>query len=97
MNFRFKHDKVKRGRNPNDKGGVEKVKLKELTEQLLQHLVQLKEQYETQAAPENKKDASYFEFVKKETDPIFDRLETWETEALEMVKSRTINVHPQQV
>lgn len=73
------------------------MELKARTEQLLHNLVQLKEWHETHTAPENKKDQAYFKFVKKETDPIFDQLDTWESEALELVKKRIIDVHPHQV
>lgn len=71
--------------------------LKDITEELLRNLTTLKIQYEKNTAPENKKDKAYFEYVKKETTPIFDRLEKWEKEALTMTKERKINVHPQQI
>lgn len=73
------------------------MELKERTEQLLHNLNDLKNQYETSTAPENKKDKAYFEYVKTETVPIYERLDEWEKAALQMTKERKINVHPQQI
>lgn len=63
----------------------------------MQNLLELKEHFETNTAPKNKKDKSFFEYVKERTTPIYEGLEKWEILALQMTKDRRINVHPQQV
>lgn len=71
--------------------------LKEQTEQLKQYLDQLKERYEGNTPPENMKDKQFFLIMKEDTIAIYDLLETWEKDALEVIKDRKVNVHPHQI
>lgn len=64
---------------------------------LKRHLQVLKDSYEKNDPPENKKDIAFFNSVKSKTEPIYALLSTWETDALEIVKQRKVNVHPHQV
>src|SRR5699024_1512269 len=73
------------------------MELKILTQQLKQHLNKLKERYNHIEPPKNRRDKDFFELVKRETTPVYSLLEEWEEMALEKVKEREINVHPQQV
>jgi len=73
------------------------MELKILTQQLKQHLNKLKERYDHFEPPKNRRDKDFFELVKRETTPVYNLLEMWEEMALEKVKEREINVHPQQV
>jgi hypothetical protein len=71
--------------------------LKKQTITLREHLLRLKERYETTPAPRNRRDRDFFEMVKTETEPIYELLEAWEKKALEKVKERKVSVHPHQV
>lgn len=71
--------------------------LKTQTEQLKVYLENLKGVYENTHPPENKSDKTYFIKVKENTLPIYELLETWEEQALQEVRARKVNVHPQQV
>ncbi|MBY7143521.1 DUF1798 family protein [Virgibacillus sp. NKC19-3] len=73
------------------------MELKEQTKTLKIHLNNLKDQYENNPPPENKKDRQLFQKVKKETSPIYELLATWEENALKLIKERKINMHPQQI
>jgi len=73
------------------------LELKEQTELLIQTLNKLKQNYETNHAPENIKDRVFFQNVKEQTLPVYEQLEKWEDAALKAVKDRIINVHPQQI
>src|SRR5699024_1544703 len=74
-----------------------KLKLKALKKQLNIHLNELKEKYEKNSPPENRRDKQSFSMVKEETTPIYHMLDRWETMGLEAVKKREINVHPHQI
>ncbi|WP_163969826.1 DUF1798 family protein [Oceanobacillus halotolerans] len=67
------------------------------TKQFKIYLDQLQQRFETADPPESRKDHAFFEKVKKETKPIYELLEEWEEKALDVVKRRVVNVHPQQV
>ncbi|CDQ39841.1 MULTISPECIES: DUF1798 family protein [Virgibacillus] len=73
------------------------MNLIEQTETLKRYLDNLKYHYEQNDPPENRKDRALFLQVKEETTPIYDRLQQWETLALQFVKERKVNVHPQQI
>ncbi|WP_186577769.1 DUF1798 family protein [Aquibacillus kalidii] len=66
------------------------IQLKEIVEAL-------KHRYLTNEKPENKKDRQFFEYVKGETAPIFEKIQKWEQDALTFVKKREVAVHPQQI
>lgn len=68
-----------------------------MTLDLKTYLTQLKDRFETTPPPENRRDRDFFEYVKKETDPIYELLAKWEKEVLSLVKERKVSVHPQQV
>ncbi|PAV29462.1 hypothetical protein CIL05_11390 [Virgibacillus profundi] len=71
--------------------------LKSKTKQLKQHLNNLKEIYESNNPPKDRKDKQFFRMVKEETSPIYQLLGLWEEAVLEVVKERKVNLHPQQV
>lgn len=71
--------------------------IKEQTIELKRHLQLLKDNYEENDPPENKKDIAFFTNVKSKTAPVYAMLETWETDTLEIVKQRKVNVHPHQI
>ncbi|WP_430785616.1 DUF1798 family protein [Virgibacillus flavescens] len=73
------------------------MKLKEQTIKLKKHLQELKDNYERNDPPENKKDINFFTMVKTNTAPVYTLLEQWESDALEIVKQRKVNVHPHQI
>lgn len=73
------------------------MNLTEKTEKLKEELIRLKNRYENTPPPENRRDREFFEMVKKETSSAYSLLEIWEEEALQIVKERKANVHPQQV
>ncbi|QGH37003.1 DUF1798 family protein [Gracilibacillus salitolerans] len=66
-------------------------------EELEKKLGRLKEYYLTHERPENKRDPQFFAFVKENTEPVFETIDQWYEEALNFVKNRNVNVHPQQV
>ncbi|GGJ85353.1 hypothetical protein GCM10007063_04860 [Lentibacillus kapialis] len=67
------------------------------TEQLKEHLEHLKNIYEENNPPESKKDKQFFLMVKERTEPVYKLLGEWEEKALNVVKERKVNLHPQQV
>lgn len=67
------------------------------TQYLKKQLNQLKTRYETSNPPDDIRDKAFFSYVKSETEPIYKSLETWETDVLDLVKKREVNLHPQQV
>ncbi|ASK64423.1 hypothetical protein CFK37_14995 [Virgibacillus phasianinus] len=71
--------------------------IKEQTIELKKQLQVLKENYEKNNPPENKKDKQFFMDVKRKTEPVYAMLETWESDVLAIVKQRKVNVHPHQV
>lgn len=73
------------------------MNVKEKTIELKKHLQSLKDNYERNNPPENKKDLAFFNYVKNETDPVFKLVQSWESDALEIVKQRKVNVHPHQI
>ncbi|GAA0600082.1 hypothetical protein GCM10009001_15590 [Virgibacillus siamensis] len=73
------------------------MNLKLQTEQLRQHLQQLKNNYEENDPPEDRRDKEFFLMVKSQTEPIYQMLDHWEEEALAMVQERKVSLHPHQV
>lgn len=73
------------------------MELREQTEQLKQHLHDLKYKYENDIPPVSKSDKQYFTKVKEETLPIYELLERWEAATLHVVQERKVNVHPHQI
>ena len=71
--------------------------LLDLTNELQQACLRLKNTFLNSEPPEDAKDLDFFQYVKKETEPIFDLAEKWETVALEAVKNKEVLVHPQQI
>ncbi|MBM7598395.1 hypothetical protein JOC34_000752 [Virgibacillus halotolerans] len=71
--------------------------LKEQTEQLKQHLNNLKDIFEANEPPANSRDKPFFLKVKEETLPIYELLEEWEASALNIVKERKADIHPHQI
>ncbi|CQR46656.1 hypothetical protein BN1058_00928 [Paraliobacillus sp. PM-2] len=71
--------------------------VKELTIELKETLNQLKDNYFHQDKPENKRDLTFFTYVKEATGPVFQLVEQWEVHTAEEVKKRTLRIHPQQV
>ncbi|MFD1068132.1 YppE family protein [Oceanobacillus locisalsi] len=73
------------------------MKLREQTEQLNQYLDALRERFENEEAPPDRKDRDFFNMVKTETAPVYDALEMWERDASAAVKERKAAVHPNQI
>lgn len=73
------------------------MNLIEKTQKLNQYLESLRDRFETNEAPGDRKDRAFFDMVKKETTPIYDLLEIWEEDALATVKERKASVHPSQI
>lgn len=71
--------------------------LKKQTTTLREHLIRLKERFETTPPPKNRRDRDFFEMVKEETEPIYQLLDGWEETALHKVKERGVTIHPHQV
>lgn len=72
-------------------------KLKTTTTELKNHLLILLEQFKKQEPPASMDDRQFFSKMKRETAPIYNILEEWETLALKEVQERTITIHPHQV
>ncbi|MFZ3578133.1 DUF1798 family protein [Virgibacillus sp. DJP39] len=73
------------------------MNIKELTIELKEQLQLLKDNYEANNPPENKKDMAFFTEVKNKTEPVYTMLDKWETEVLEIIKESKVNVHPHQI
>ncbi|WP_053219446.1 DUF1798 family protein [Virgibacillus senegalensis] len=73
------------------------MELEALTNQLKQELIPLKQRFETNEKPEDRRDKQFFLFVKEETTPFFEMVKEWEEKALQFVKNKEVTVHPQQV
>lgn len=71
--------------------------LVEYTIQLKKDLAGLRELFENNTPPEDRRDKEYFEMVKVKTLPIYELLEKWEELALKVVKEDKISVHPNQI
>ncbi|HLQ70422.1 MAG TPA: DUF1798 family protein [Bacillota bacterium] len=67
------------------------------THKLMEELDLLKECYFSHEPPKSKNDKHFFLMVKEKTQPIYQMLETWEEEALHLIKERKADVHPQQI
>ncbi|TRM12540.1 DUF1798 family protein [Lentibacillus cibarius] len=67
------------------------------TKQFKNYLEVLEEKYNENKPPESKKDRQFFQMVKNYTAPIYDLLTEWENHALQAVKERQVNLHPQQI
>ncbi|WP_164668795.1 DUF1798 family protein [Virgibacillus doumboii] len=67
------------------------------TQEFKEHADKLKEMYVKNDPPENRRDKDFFLKVKAYTEPIYELLEKWEDNALQVVKERKVNLHPQQV
>lgn len=66
-----------------------------ITEQLIHVLDNLKAKFDE--GKKTPKDDTYFFYVKKETDPIFDLLDEWEKTAIELIKQNKLLLHEQQI
>ncbi|QKY69178.1 DUF1798 family protein [Lentibacillus sp. CBA3610] len=73
------------------------MNLEQQTKKLKKELERLKDIYEENNPPESKKDKQFFQMVKEQTAPVYELLEKWEEKALQVVKERKVNLHPQQV
>lgn len=71
--------------------------VKQITLELKTDLARLKHRYETSEKPQNKRDRDFFQFVKQETTPLYEKIHLWEELASAFVKRREAKVHPQQV
>lgn len=71
--------------------------LKTITIKLDEYIKDLKIRYEQNEAPVDKKDKPFFLMMKEETAPIYQLLEEWEKLALQVIKHKKINIHPQQI
>ncbi|HLQ74384.1 MAG TPA: DUF1798 family protein [Bacillota bacterium] len=71
--------------------------IKEQTKVLQQYLRELRVRFEKRNPPESMSDQAFFQQMKEETEDIFNRLETWEEDALARVKNRELSIHPHQV
>ncbi len=71
--------------------------VKKQTIELRNHLERLKDRFENNDPPENRRDRDFFNKVKEETTPVYELLVTWEEKTLLVVKERKLKVHPQQV
>ncbi|WP_026906527.1 DUF1798 family protein [Paucisalibacillus globulus] len=69
----------------------------EYTNQLKEYLQQLKDRFEQNNPPEDRRDKEYFEMVKEKTSPIYELLSKWEELALKIIKESKISVHPNQI
>lgn len=78
-------------------GGDLMIELIRQTEQLKQYLDALQVRYEENSPPENLRDKSFFLMMKGDTKAIYELLESWEINALQVVKEQQINVHPHQI
>ncbi|MEN2766210.1 DUF1798 family protein [Ornithinibacillus xuwenensis] len=73
------------------------MELVNYTYKLKEYLQMLREEFEKNNPPEDRKDKKFFQMVKQNTLPIYDLLEKWEELALKVVKERKISVHPNQI
>lgn len=73
------------------------MELKEITKQLRTILFELRERYETNEPPQNRRDKQFFAMVKEETLPVYKLLDDWEDLASSAVKQRQVNIHPHQI
>lgn len=96
MPILFKNDTVYVLHVDRIKAGI-KMELQKQTEQLKQHLINLRQKFETNDPPEDRRDKPFFLKTKEETLPIYQLLELWEEAALNIVKERKVNVHPHQI
>ncbi|WP_182199379.1 DUF1798 family protein [Paraliobacillus salinarum] len=71
--------------------------VQDITLELKETLKRLKNNFYEQDKPKNLRDTTFFSYVKEETNPVFQLVEQWETEAAEAVKRRELSIHPQQV
>jgi Bacterial domain of unknown function (DUF1798) len=73
------------------------MELIEYTKQLKVFLQQLKDVFEENNPPEDRKDKDFFIMVKQKTSPIYELLAKWEELALQVIKETKISVHPNQI
>ncbi|WP_163537623.1 DUF1798 family protein [Gracilibacillus sp. YIM 98692] len=64
---------------------------------LTNSLEYLKKYYLEHEKPENKKDPEFFQFVREQTEPIFEIIDQWYEAAISFVQNRNVYVHPQQI
>lgn len=69
--------------------------LQQLTENLIIQLERLKARFEEGNKPDTNRD--YFMYVKKETEPIFQMLEEWETLAVDWINQKPRLVYVNQI
>ncbi|WP_047980072.1 DUF1798 family protein [Ornithinibacillus contaminans] len=73
------------------------MELMTYTLQLKTYLQELKDIFEQNNPPEDRRDNLFFQMVKENTAPIYDLLAKWEELALTTIKEHKISVHPNQV
>jgi hypothetical protein len=73
------------------------MELIDYTNQLKVYLQQLKDIFEENNPPEDRKDKDFFIMVKQKTSPIYELLAKWEELALQVIKETKISVHPNQI
>ncbi|WP_077621771.1 DUF1798 family protein [Sediminibacillus massiliensis] len=73
------------------------MEIQHITLQLKDIFQNLRNRYETNDKPEDRRDREFFSFVKKETTPVHDLIVKWEEHASAFVQNKQVSVHPQQV
>lgn len=69
--------------------------LSELTEQLMAEIDYLKHKFNEGVKPTASRD--FFQFVKGDTDDLFDMLKEWEEHAIQFTEANETTVYPQQI
>lgn len=70
-------------------------KLGALTKELLNELNELQQIYENGKEPS--KDKTFFQYVKKETESLYDKLDKWEKFATDLIKRGKLVLHLSQI
>jgi len=74
------------------------VIIKHQTEELIAWMKKLKERFEANNPPEHMSDHTFFQQMKKETEPLFHLLNDWEKEVIAYIKNNhDINVYFPQI
>lgn len=84
-------------RKLNHRGGRHTMALIDQTKQLKKYTDSLKSKFDQGNPPEDLNDRSFFNQMKKETNPIYVLLSKWEENTLSLIKKRKLNLHPQQI
>lgn len=64
---------------------------------LQNHLYQLQERFETSQPPSSPNDRDFFNYMKKETKPIYELLKIWQQDTLSYIKKNKSMLYPQQI